>query len=59
MLGLKLPEAARMASEYPAQFLGLGAELGRIATGYRANLVALDDSLSVLRTWIEGKEPAH
>jgi N-acetylglucosamine-6-phosphate deacetylase len=58
MLGLKLPEAARMASEYPAQFLGLGAELGRIAVGYRANLAALDDDLAVTRTWIDGREPA-
>ena len=31
MLGLDIAEAARMASEYPAEFLGLGHELGRIA----------------------------
>ena len=36
LLGLKLPEAVRMASQYPAEFLGLGDELGRIAPGYRA-----------------------
>ena len=33
MLGLEIAEAARMASTYPAQFLGLGNELGRIAPG--------------------------
>jgi N-acetylglucosamine-6-phosphate deacetylase len=47
-------EAARMASEYPAEFLGLGHELGRIAPGYRANLVLMDDELKVQKTWIEG-----
>jgi len=53
-LGLDIAAAARMASEYPAEFLGLGHELGRIAPGYRANLVVLDDEYRVTRTWIEG-----
>ncbi len=54
LLGLDLAEAARMASEYPAEFLGLGGELGRIAPGYRANLVLMDDEFKVQKTWIEG-----
>jgi N-acetylglucosamine-6-phosphate deacetylase len=54
LLGLDIAEAARMASEYPAEFLGLGLELGRIAPGYRANLVLMDDELKVQKTWIEG-----
>jgi N-acetylglucosamine-6-phosphate deacetylase len=54
MLDLDITEAARMASEYPAEFLGLGQELGKILPGYRANLVALDDGLRVTQTWIEG-----
>jgi N-acetylglucosamine-6-phosphate deacetylase len=54
LLGLDIAEAARMASEYPAEFLGLGHELGRIAPGYRANLVQMDDEFEVRRTWIEG-----
>jgi N-acetylglucosamine-6-phosphate deacetylase len=54
LLGLGLAQAARMASEYPAEFLGLERELGKIAAGYRANLVLLDDALRVRRTWIEG-----
>jgi len=54
MLGLPLAEAVRMASLYPAQFLGLAHELGRIAPGYRANLVLADDQLNVLETWIDG-----
>jgi N-acetylglucosamine-6-phosphate deacetylase len=54
LLDLELAQAARMASEYPADFLGLDHELGRIAPGYRANLVLLDDALQVRRTWIDG-----
>ena len=55
LLDLPLETAARMASTYPAQFLGLGAELGRIAPGYRANLVAVDDDVNVVETWIDGR----
>lgn len=57
LLGLPLPEAVRMASLYPAEFLGLGHELGRIAPGYRANLVVATEDLQVLGSWIDG-EPA-
>lgn len=53
-LGLPLDEACRMASTYPAEFLGLGHELGRIAPGYRADLVTLDDDLQVRDSWIGG-----
>jgi N-acetylglucosamine-6-phosphate deacetylase len=55
MLGISLEQAARMASTYPAEFLGLGDELGRIAPGYRANLVLCDERLQVLETWIDGR----
>lgn len=54
MLGLSLAEAARMASTYPAQFLGLGETHGRIAAGYHADLVLFDDNMQVVRTWIGG-----
>ena len=54
MLGLKLEDAAAMASTHPADFLGYGHELGRIAPGYRASLVLLDDALEVAETWIDG-----
>jgi N-acetylglucosamine-6-phosphate deacetylase len=58
LLGLDIVEAARMGSEYPAEFLGLGHELGRIAPGYRANLVLVNDEFQVQKTWIEGLESA-
>ena len=54
MLGLDIAAAARMASEYPAEFLGLEHELGEIRPGYRANLVAVDDGFAGTRTWIDG-----
>ncbi len=53
-LGVPLDEALRMASTYPADFIGLGASHGRIAPGYTADLVALDDKLQVRATWIGG-----
>ena len=55
MLGLPLDEAVRMASAYPADFLGLGASHGRIAVGYRADLVAMDVDCTVQRSWIAGR----
>lgn len=54
LLGVSLPEAVRMASLHPAEFLGLSHELGRIEPGYRANLVLADERLNVLETWIDG-----
>jgi N-acetylglucosamine-6-phosphate deacetylase len=58
MLGVPLPEAVRMASEWPAQFLGLARDTGRIAAGLRANLVAADEQLRVIETWIDGRSSA-
>lgn len=54
MLGVTLEEAARMASTYPADFLGLAATHGRIAPGYRADFTVVDRDLRVTETWIGG-----
>lgn len=54
LLGLPLDEAVRMASTYPADFLGLGASHGRIAAGCVADLVVMDDDLRVTQSWIGG-----
>ncbi|MFC4171019.1 N-acetylglucosamine-6-phosphate deacetylase [Microvirga sp. GCM10011540] len=53
-LGLALPDVLRMASLAPAAFLRMDHELGRIAPGYRASLVLLDEGLHVRQTWIDG-----
>lgn len=55
MLGVELEQSLQMASRYPAEFLRLGHELGRIAPGYRANLALLDSKLDVVETWIDGR----
>jgi N-acetylglucosamine-6-phosphate deacetylase len=54
MLGLPLEEAVRMASTWPAEFLGLGESHGRIAAGYRADLVVMDDDFHVRASWLGG-----
>jgi N-acetylglucosamine-6-phosphate deacetylase len=54
-LGTPLGEALRMASLYPARFLELDHERGRIAPGYRADLVHLSDMYEVRETWIGGE----
>jgi N-acetylglucosamine-6-phosphate deacetylase len=51
---LPLEEAARMAATYPADFLGLASERGRIAVGARADFVLLDADLTARATWIGG-----
>ncbi|MET0226699.1 MAG: N-acetylglucosamine-6-phosphate deacetylase, partial [Dokdonella sp.] len=57
-LDVALEEAARMASTYPADFLGLGHSHGRIAVGMRADLVELDAAFTVRRSWIGGARSA-
>lgn len=53
-LGVSLEDALRMAARAPAAFLRLDAELGRVAPGFRADLVLLDAGLRVTDTWIGG-----
>lgn len=55
LVGVPLDEACRMASQYPARFLGLDARMGRIAPGCRADLVAFDEDVRIHRTWIAGE----
>jgi N-acetylglucosamine-6-phosphate deacetylase len=66
LLGLTLVDALTMASRTPAAFLGLETELGAIAPGYRADLVAFSSNFEVINTWVGGRglggqrgEPAH
>lgn len=56
MLGLKLEEALRLASRNPAKFLGLGNRFGRLAAGFRADMVAFHgEKVDVIETWVAGK----
>ena len=57
LLGVPLPDALRFASTHPATFLGLEQMLGRLAPGYRADLVAFDpNDMRVLTTWVAGRD---
>jgi N-acetylglucosamine-6-phosphate deacetylase len=54
-LDVPLTAALRFASTHPAQFLGLGDKLGRLAPGLRADMVALDgESIEVRHSWVAG-----
>lgn len=53
-LGLELSEAVRMASLYPAEFLGISAERGQIKVGAKADLVLLNDNGLVQQCWLAG-----
>jgi N-acetylglucosamine-6-phosphate deacetylase len=55
LLGVPLTDALRFASAHPASFIGLGHRLGRLAPGYRADMVAFEPTrLDVLATWVAG-----
>lgn len=55
-LGVTLADALNMASATPAEFLGLQNHSGRLATGYQADFVLLDDKQHVLASWIAGNK---
>jgi N-acetylglucosamine-6-phosphate deacetylase len=60
LLGLPLEEAARMASAYPAAWLGLEQQRGQLIAGQRADFAVLDDALTVRETWLGGvRYPNH
>jgi len=54
-VGLPKDEALRMASTYPAEFLGVANELGYIAPGYRANLAIFDNQIHIFATVVNGE----
>ncbi len=53
-VGLPLEEALRMASRYPAEAVGRGAEMGHLKAGARASFVHLTESLEFAGAWIDG-----
>jgi N-acetylglucosamine-6-phosphate deacetylase len=58
LLKIPLVDALIMASRTPARFLGLDSELGLIAAGYRADLVAFNTNFEVIQTWVAGETVA-
>lgn len=54
LLDLPAADAVRMASAYPARFLGLEEDRGHIDINRRADFVVADDALNVLEVWSGG-----
>jgi N-acetylglucosamine-6-phosphate deacetylase len=57
-LGIELGEAIRMASLYPAEYLYQNQSVvrGELIQGKQADMVVLNDDLSVKETWIAGEK---
>ena len=55
-LNISLAQALNMASLYPASYIGQDAQRGKLAVGYQADFVLLDDDLKVKATWIAGEQ---
>jgi N-acetylglucosamine-6-phosphate deacetylase len=56
LLDVPLTDALRFGSTHPAEFLGLDGELGRVAPGWRADLVAIHcETFEVHHTWVAGE----
>ncbi|MDO3382955.1 N-acetylglucosamine-6-phosphate deacetylase [Gilvimarinus algae] len=58
-VGLALDECLRMASLYPAEYLGLADTLGRIDEQCRADLVHFTEDFAVTATWVAGDFKQH
>jgi len=55
LLQTPLEDALRFASRNPAEFIAVGDMLGKLAPGYRADMVAIDpQTIAVLATWVAG-----
>ena len=55
IMGVPKDEALRMASLYPAQYLGVDDRLGRIRRGYKAHIAVFDNEIHVSNVLVEGE----
>ncbi|WP_017932095.1 N-acetylglucosamine-6-phosphate deacetylase [Robiginitomaculum antarcticum] len=55
MLGVSFQQAVRMASTLPAQFLGLGHQVGEIKVGQQADFIVVNEKLEIKESWINGR----
>ena len=53
-VGVDIEEAFRMASTYPAAFLGLDKKFGKLLPNYSSDLIVLDRELNLLEVWPAG-----
>src|SRR6476619_7683795 len=57
LLQVPLENALRFASRNPAEFIGVVHMLGKLAPGYRADMVAIDpETITVFATWVAGSD---
>ena len=54
--GIDIDEALRMASTYPAAFLGIDNRLGKLLPAYEADIIALDYNFNPRNVWVCGEE---
>jgi N-acetylglucosamine-6-phosphate deacetylase len=54
-VGIDLEEAVKMASTYPAEYIGVDHYLGKIKEGYTANLVVLNKDLGIEKIFSNGE----
>ena len=54
-VGIDVGTAVRALTETPARAVGRGHDLGRLAPGYAADAVLLDDTFGVLAVWADGR----
>ena len=53
-IGLSKEEALKMASQYPADFIGMSDHFGRIKIGLKANFTIMSQSIKSISTWAGG-----
>jgi N-acetylglucosamine-6-phosphate deacetylase len=59
LLQVPLEHALRFASRNPAEFIGVGHILGKLAPNYRADMVAFEpETIAVSATWVAGSVQA-
>jgi N-acetylglucosamine-6-phosphate deacetylase len=51
--GIELEDALRMASTFPAAFLGVGDRLGKLLPGFEARVIGLSPELGLKRVWTD------
>lgn len=54
-VGIPMDEALRMATIYPASFLGIDKEYGLLKTGYKADITVFTNQMRIIKTFRSGK----
>jgi N-acetylglucosamine-6-phosphate deacetylase len=54
-LGVSLTQASAMASSTPATFMGMQRKLGSLAAGQYANVLLVDDTITLANIWVKGR----